>query len=212
METNRQPDDVRRAVGIAARVLGIVAWLVVFLLGVVAGVLFHSRYPVFWPRHTVQREETPPALQVTKTPPPTRAEPEQLLAALADCARNLAEKERELVRQAKEDRIAYQLLRARGYPADAPECERLVANQKRLNEAIAQISAELAEARRLETGLQKVLDERSTLPKDVTKREPLLREIRACVHKHKMALHERPVIPVEQWEGGPDRYMHTETE
>jgi hypothetical protein len=106
METKHEPDEPRRAVGIAARGLRIVPWLAVFLLGFVAGVFFHSRYPEFSPRHTVQREEMPSALQVTKAPPPTRAEPEQLLAALANCARNLAGKERELVRQAKEDRIA----------------------------------------------------------------------------------------------------------
>ena len=59
---------------------------------------------------------------------------------------------------AKEDRIAYSLLRVQGYSDDSVECQRLVSRQRQLGAAGERLDAMISEARRLQRRLHDVLD------------------------------------------------------
>jgi len=226
MATGTGPGPGVRTATFGRAVRAVLACLILLSVGFAAGVLVRSHPPLVrrkvgtgsfsalgegaCPRVAARGGQAPrsktPGEPVPWDPPsaPARMDPERLLAELSACVRDLLEQERKLAEEAKEGRIAYSLLRARGHPAESPVCESLVASQRGLQAKLSRLATELDDARRLEASLQKVVGERTSPPDRSNDREPLLQSARACVQRCRIQAGEHPAIP---WDGAPDSFM-----
>ena len=128
---------------------------------------------------------------------------EAFLGQVAAHARYLLEQKAALDRQAREEKIAYNLLRSRGCSPDSEECSRLVARQKQTQAELTSLDAALKEAGRLEMLLNRLVDShavaRSTLDPEL--RLEIRRFLARCTPD------DLPEISDEQWHGGPDSAM-----
>ena len=132
---------------------------------------------------------------------------DRLLAEVAKHARILARKQEGLERTAKEERIAYNLLLSRGYPASSPECSRLVKRQKGFQTAISRVSGALSQAQRMESRLHEVVDQTDAGSTEVRIPAQLRADVRAYLARYRSSLGPEPLIPDEQWGAGNDALM-----
>lgn len=211
MSTENTPKaDAQPRAGSPWRSLLLVSCLVgAALLG---GFLLGRRFP-----GPVRQGGASPRAQEQITSPDTdeedafdRTAADELLTTIGAEIRKLSARREALSREAREGRIAYNLLRQRGYTDDAPECKGLIDRQKTLRADLTKVESALEEAR----GLYERVVQATQWPHADSGSRQIDRRLRTEVREY-LWRRSRPTgteapIPDERWGGGPDRYMNTE--
>jgi hypothetical protein len=186
---------------------------IVFSLGIVVGaghVSLLGRLPGWIAFSAGQPERTNPIgvrEDAASQPDDGPRDADRLLSELDSHLRRLLAERDQLEAAAKEDRIAYSLLRSRGYADDSPECRRLVNRQKQMEAAAARHDEMIDQTRQLQPQLDDVLDTDGVANSEVGLPEQLLADIRRCLSKSRVESPTGNEIPDERWSGGPDVLM-----
>jgi len=135
-------------------------------------------------------------------------EVDRLLSDLDSHLRRLLAEREQLEAAAKEDRIAYSLLRGRGYSDDSPECLRLVNRQKQIEAAALQHHQIISDAKQLQRRLCDMLDAAGSANPEAGLPAQLAADVRRCLSRSRVESPTGYEIPNERWDGGPDALMN----
>lgn len=143
--------------------------------------------------------------------PAERNSPDRLLDEMAVQVRQLRRQRAEIEQTAKADRIAWQILRGRGFDVAAPECARLVERQKRLRAELSRIEQALAELERWEARLHQRIDRGENLLIGLEVASPTDGGLGRSHDLPPATPAPAREIPDEQWQGGPEALMEADS-
>lgn len=216
-DVRRQSANSRTGTGVLRRVtkgaVHLGQFAVAFVLGIVVGgrqINLSSSSPVRSEPGAHQLVQTDAADTQRTSPAKPDDGPRQtdrLLSEVDLHLRHLLAERGKVEVAAKEDRIAYSLLRSRGYADDSTECRRLVNRQKQLDGTAAQLDEMISDARQLQRRLCDVLDTAGVPHSEAGLSAQLLADIRRCLSKSRVESPSGKEIPDERWNGGPDLLM-----
>lgn len=158
--------------------------------------------------HFAQEQVAPSATDEGAAADITAAD--ELLTAISAQIRELSARREALSREAKEGRISYNLLRARGCADDSAECKGLTDRQRTLRADLNEVESDLEEVRRLYDRVVQASQRPHTGSRSSQADQRLRKDVREYLLRRPRPSSADAPIPNERWEGGPDKYMSTE--
>lgn len=152
----------------------------------------------------IRAPRLPEAGEGAGDPGPTREEALRVLARVGENMRQLLARKQALETDAREARIAYQLLQHRGGGEDDPACGRLLEKQRRCEQEVREVEEVVAGVRAVEARLQQVLDGLPRAAADATADAACLREAWTLVLRTEvLGTGEPPRIAPDRRPGSP---------